>query len=238
MSVVSIPAVTAVLVLDQDGGRVAVKYFSPPPPLPPSPFASLTAQLAFEKRLFAKLHRSSTSASAASAAAAAASASSLSAGAAAAAAAAPSPASSSSPSSQPDILPFESQCVVYKSIADVSLYVVAAEGENELMVNNVLQSFDEALHALFKGQIARKTLIENLDLLLLTVDELLDNSAVLEVDAAVIVQRVCMITPSSAAGAAGAGGGGVGGGAELPISEQSFTQALQTARDQLVRSFR
>jgi len=224
MSLVSIPAITAVLVLDHEGARVAVKYYTPPPPLPPTPFSSLTAQLAFEKRLFAKLHRSSSSASAAAAAA------SLS-------TTSPAPSSSSSSSSQPDILPFESHTIIYKSIADIVLYIVAHDSENELIVNNVLSTFDEVLQTLFKGQIGKKTLIENLDLLLLTVDEILDNSSILEVDSAVIVQRVCMITPGASA-AAGGGVGGVGGAADVPISEQSFTQALQTARDQLVKSFR
>ena len=212
----AIPSISAVLVLDQDGNRVAVKYYSPPPPLPSSPFTTLTSQLSFEKRLFNKLHRSNAPLPNS---------------------AAPS-ALSSSPSSQPDILPFESHTVLYKSIADVTLYILSHDSENELIVANVLSTFDETLHTLFKGQINRKTLIENLDLLLLTVDEVLDQSSVLEVDAAVIVQRVCMITGGNGQGAGGPGGGVGGAGAEVPISEQSFTQALQTARDQLVKSFR
>ena len=209
------------LVLDQDGNRVAVKYYSPPPPLPPSPFTTLTSQLSFEKRLFNKLHRSNPPLPSSSAP----------------------PSSLSSSSTQPDILPFESHTVVYKSIADCTLYILSHDSENELIIANVLSTFDETLHTLFKGQISRKTLIENLDLLLLTVDEVLDQSAVLEVDAQVIVQRVCMITGGNGGGPGGVGGGGGGGGVgggggEVPISEQSFTQALQTARDQLVKSFR
>ena len=214
-SFVAVPCISAVLVLDQDGNRVAVKYYSPPPPLPPSPFLTLPSQLAFEKRLFHKLHRSSPPLPSSSSP----------------------PTSLSSSSSSADILPFESHTVVYKAIADITLYILAHDSENELIVANVLSTFDETLHTLFKGQINRKTLIENLDLLLLTVDEVLDQSSILEVDAAVIVQRVCMITGGNGQ-AGGPGGGGVGTAAEVPISEQSFTQALQTARDQLVKSFR
>ncbi len=48
------------------------------------------------------------------------------------------------------------------------------------------------------------------------------SSIILETDAAQITQRVAMR----------------GSDKEIPLAEQSFSQALQTARDQLVRSFR
>lgn len=73
---------------------------------------------------------------------------------------------------------------------------------------------------------SKKTLVENLDLLLLSIDEIVDEGLILETDSTVVVSRVCMV------------GGGADGGKDVPLSEQTFTQALQTARDQLVRSFR
>ena len=77
-----------------------------------------------------------------------------------------------------------------------------------------------------RGQVSKKTLVENLDLLLLSIDEIVDEGLILETDSTVVVSRVCMV------------GGGADGGKDVPLSEQTFTQALQTARDQLVRSFR
>lgn len=70
----------------------------------------------------------------------------------------------------------------------------------------------------------KRSLVENLDLLLLSIDEILDDGSILETDAKAVVGRVCMM--------------GSADGKDVPISEQTFSQALQTARDQLVKSFR
>ena len=212
-----IPSITAILVLDAEtGSRVAVKYYNPPNPQPPNPYPVLPAQLAFEKRLFAKLHRTQPAGGLSMAGGA---------------------------GGGVDVLPYESHAVVYKVVNDVVLLLVAPANENELLLYNALVALDEALASLFKGQVGRRLLIENLDLLLLTIDELAeDTGGLLEVDSGTIVQRVCMIqTGGGPGGGVGGGVGGVGGGAggsDVPLSEQSFTQALQTARDQFVKSFR
>ena len=79
---------------------------------------------------------------------------------------------------------------------------------------------------LLRNQVSKKTLVENLDLLLLSIDEIIDDGLILETDSNLVVGRVCMV------------GGGGADQKDVPLSEQSFTQALQTARDQLVKSFR
>ena len=206
---------TAILVLDAEtGSRVAVKYYNPPTPSPANPYPTLTAQLAFEKRLFAKLHRTQPAGGL----------------------------SMAGGGGGVDVLPYETHAVVYKVVNDVVLLLVAPSNENELLLYNALVALDESLASLFKGQVGRRLLIENLDLLLLTIDELAeDTGGLLEIDSATIVQRVCMIQTGGGPGAGPGGVGGVGGGGpggEVPLSEQSFTQALQTARDQFVKSFR
>ena len=75
-----------------------------------------------------------------------------------------------------------------------------------------------------RNQVSKRTLVENLDLLLLSIDEIIDDGLILETDSNLVVGRVCMV--------------GGGDNKDVPLSEQSFTQALQTARDQLVKSFR
>jgi hypothetical protein len=77
-----------------------------------------------------------------------------------------------------------------------------------------------------RNQVSKKTLVENLDLLLLSIDEIIDDGLILETDSNLVVGRVCMV------------GGGGADNKDVPLSEQTFTQALQTARDQLVKSFR
>jgi len=62
--------------------------------------------------------------------------------------------------------------------------------------------------------------LENLDLVLLTLDELIDGGIILETDASIIANRVSM---------RGADG-------DTPLAEQSFTQALASAKEQLTRN--
>jgi hypothetical protein len=122
--------------------------------------------------------------------------------------------------------------LVYKVINDLIFYVAGTSSENELILQAVLQALDETLSNLLKNQVSKKSVVENLDLLLLSIDEIVDDGLVLETDSQIVVGRVCMV------GQGADGSGGVAAGKDVPLSEQSFTQALQTARDQLVRSFR
>jgi len=236
MAFVSIPCITAILILDHDANRVAVKYYTPlasvdgpavHPPIPNSSTSAstissssvtsstshsvvpdLASQLLFEKKVFNKLHKSGGVLN--------------------------------PPLTQryeADIVIFENQIILYKIINDLCVYIVSNAAENELLVYSILVTLDESLAALFKQQVSKKNLIDNLDLLLLTIDEIIDTGGmILENDSATIIQRVMLITGQP--GTIGGTTGGIGGTGEVPIVEQSFTQALQTAKDQLVKSFR
>jgi len=229
MAFVCIPTITAILILDHDANRVAVKYYTalaategstttttttttipattpaaPPSSTNPNALPDLTAQLGFEKKIYGKLHKSSGLLN------------------------------PLTRSHEAEILIFENQLIIYKIINDLCLYIIAPATENELLVYSILVTLDESLAALFKQQVSKKNLIDNLDLLLLTIDEIIDTGgAILENDSATVIQRVMLI-----AGQPGQAGGTAGGTGEVPIVEQSFTQALQTAKDQLVKSFR
>ncbi len=184
---VLIPRIEALLILDDEGNRVAVKYFSPAAGSPTFPeFKDFKSQQAFEKRLNGKLSRSSARLDS-------------------------------------EILILDSFTIVYKFLTDVAVCVISVADENELMVQSVCQAVDESLNQLLKGQVAKKTLIENLDLVLLTMDEIIHEGLLLENDSNLVVSRVCMTG---------------GGDKEVPLAEQSFTQALQTAKDQFYKSFR
>lgn len=127
-----------------------------------------------------------------------------------------------------EVLLLDSVLVLSKQVGDLILYVVSHAHENEIMMQTILLTLDETLQNLLKGQVTKKTVVENLDLLLLSIDEIVSDGLILETDSSLVVGRVCMV-----------GGGPDGtGGKDIPIAEQTFTQALQTAKDQLVRSFR
>ena len=87
--------------------------------------------------------------------------------------------------------------------------------ENELLVSSVLSAIEETTSNLLRnqvalnqhlpllccivskyfsrlGQIAKRVLVENLDLLLLTIDEIVDDGLIVETDSGLITDRVSM----------------------------------------------
>ena len=88
-----------------------------------------------------------------------------------------------------------------------------------------------------RGSVDKKTVLENLDLALLAIDEVVDRGLILETDPATVAQRASM------AGAEGEMGGGVGMGglgglaaAGGPLSEQTLSKVMASAKEQLARS--
>ncbi len=79
---------------------------------------------------------------------------------------------------------FDKVMAVYKHSGDIFLYIIGAPEENELILSSVLSCLEESLQTLFNSdavesaQLDKRTLIENLDMLLLTVDEIIDEGFV------------------------------------------------------------
>lgn len=177
MTNLTLYSVTALLLLDSAGNRIIAKYYSPPaaaqhaasssssssggaapPPLPPNtprqliasnPFSTLKDQRSFEKTVLEKVSKRGT------------------------AAAGTSP---SSVSGATEIQLLDSNLLLSKSSVDVHLVVVAPAEENELLVSSVLSNLWEAMGMLLAGQgIEKRSLLENLDLITLAVDEAIDD---------------------------------------------------------------
>ncbi|GAQ81839.1 intracellular transport protein [Klebsormidium nitens] len=115
---------------------------------------------------------------------------------------------------------FDGYIVVYKFIADLHFYVTGGDDENELILVTVLQAFFDAVSLLLRSQVEKKTVLENLDLVLLTLDEIVDGGIVLETDSTIIAGRVAMR----------------GADSDIPLSEQTISQAFANAKEQLARS--
>jgi hypothetical protein len=173
---VSTPLIKNVLLLDAEGKRVAVKYYS-------DDWPTLSAKLAFEKSVFTKTQRTTAR-------------------------------------SEAEIGMFEGYIVVYKFISDLHFYVTGGEDENELIVATVLQGFFDAVGLLLRNNVEKKTVLENLDLVLLCLDEIIDGGIILESDANTIASRVAMR----------------GADSDVPLSEQTISQALATAKEHFARS--
>lgn len=63
---------------------------------------------------------------------------------------------------------------VYKSTADVYFYVLGSGEENELLLMGVVNGLMETVTRLLQNQLDKRTMLENLDYVMLTVDEVCD----------------------------------------------------------------
>jgi hypothetical protein len=172
----SCPSVKNILLLDSEGKRVAVKYFS-------DDWSSNASKLAFEKSVFTKTLKTNAR-------------------------------------SEAEITLFDGYIVVYKFVQDLHFFVTAGDDENELIIANVLQGFSDSVGLLLRGDVEKRTALENLDLILLCIDVIVDGGIILETDANTIAGKVATNAVDGSA----------------PFSEQTISQALATAREHLARS--
>ncbi|PRW57894.1 zeta- subunit of COP-I complex [Chlorella sorokiniana] len=144
----TIPVVKNLLLLDSEGKRIAVKYFTPD-------MTSVSAQANYEKNVFAKTSRTNARGEA-------------------------------------EIIMFDDVVVVYKFLGDLMFYVTGDQDENEVVLYSVLQAFYESISLLLRGAVEKKTVLENLDLVLLAMDEVVDGGLILETDPSTVATRVTM----------------------------------------------
>lgn len=206
-----IPAVTCLLILDADGNRICCKYYSPD-------FASLSEQLAFEKKIFDKTSRTNARTEGARRAPHPSGARS----------APPAPRRSRvphplrrPPRRAAEIVLFDSLVAVYKNSADAWFFAVSRQNENELILANVLCALCDALTISLR-QIDKRTMLDNYESVLLTVDELVDGGMILETDASAIANRVGMKAANSEPVAA--------------VETSSFSFAFSSAKETFARS--
>lgn len=130
--------------------------------------------------------------------------------------------------SEADIIMFDDVVVIYKFIGDLMFYAVGHQDENEIILFNVLQCFCDSISLLLRNAVEKKTVLENLDLVLLAIDEMVDGGLILDTDAATVASRVTMRT-------------GDDSGSPMAMDMhnpglQSLSQAFGTVKEQLARS--
>lgn len=108
--------------------------------------------------------------------------------------------------------------VLYRNNIDVFFYVVGSSDENELLLSSILNAFYDAVSNLLRHQVEKRTIVDNLDLVVLALDETIDDGIALETDSNVIVSRVSRPRTDTT---------------DIPITEQSFIQAYHTAREKV-----
>uniref|UniRef100_A0A672GXU1 Coatomer subunit zeta n=1 Tax=Salarias fasciatus TaxID=181472 RepID=A0A672GXU1_SALFA len=113
-----------------------------------------------------------------------------------------------------EIALLEGLTVVYKSNIDLFFYVIGSSHENEIQL--ILST--ECISALFsfcRKNVERRALLENMEGLFLAVDEIVDGGVILESDPQLVVHRVALR------------------GDDVPLTEQTVTQVLQSAKEQI-----
>ena len=118
-----------------------------------------------------------------------------------------------------ELLLLEQHFAVHKASHDLRMFVVANHKENEIILVSVLEALFESLSSLLRGVVDKLSALENLDLVLLVLDEIIDGGLILETDPAAIISRIAMSSEN-----------------EHSLTEQSITQALASAREQLSRN--
>ncbi|RIB05631.1 Longin-like domain-containing protein [Gigaspora rosea] len=117
-----------------------------------------------------------------------------------------------------EIILYDNHVVLYRSNIDVFFYVVGSVEENELLLSTILNAFYDAVSSLLRHQVEKRTIADNLDLVVLALDETIDDGIALETDPNVIVSRVTRPRTDTT---------------DIPITEQTFIQAYHTARERV-----
>lgn len=117
-----------------------------------------------------------------------------------------------------------------------SLSVAWRERDRETRTDNLNRTTSiEPKNTNNRGSVDKKTVLENLDLALLAIDEVIDRGLILETDPATVAQRASM---AGAEAEMGPSMGGLGGLAAAggPLSEQTLSKVMASAKEQLARS--
>lgn len=73
-----------------------------------------------------------------------------------------------------DVIIYDSFLALYKHSLDLIFYIIGPQSENELMLNAALSAFSDALSMLLRNQVEKRSVLENLDVVLLCLDETID----------------------------------------------------------------
>jgi len=114
-----------------------------------------------------------------------------------------------------EIIMFEGMTCLYKTNVDLFFYVIGSVQENELLLMSVLDCVYNSVAQILRKNVDRRSLLDNLEIVMLAMDEMVDNGIILEVDPAVLVNRVALRTD------------------DIPLGEQTVAQVLQSAKEQL-----
>lgn len=74
-----------------------------------------------------------------------------------------------------DVILYDSHLALFKHSLDLIFYIIGPATENELMLTAALNAFSDALSMLLRNQVEKRSVLENLDMVLLCLDETIDD---------------------------------------------------------------
>nr|ACO11050.1 Coatomer subunit zeta-1 [Caligus rogercresseyi] len=116
--------------------------------------------------------------------------------------------------SNAEIFMLDGMTILYKSSVDLLFYVMGSCHENELLLLSVLNCFYDSVSQILRKNVEKKSVYENLDVIMLALDEIVDGGIILEADPNAVVSRVSLRSD------------------DIPIGEQTVAQVFQSAKDQ------
>merc|ERR1711871_1325528 len=122
-----------------------------------------------------------------------------------------------------EVLLMDSEITVFRNGSDCRFYLSGPSEENELILVGILDVIFETVSTLLRGQVDKRTMLDNLELVLLTIDETLDHGQIMEIDAHAVVSLVLMKASEASS-------------ASPAMADLSISQALGMAKEQFMKS--
>ncbi|GAB65267.1 coatomer zeta-1 subunit [Plasmodium cynomolgi strain B] len=95
-------------------------------------------------------------------------------------------------SSETEVLVLNKFTILYLLINDVSIYIVGDESDNEIILHEIMQTVQQCLDNVTNNQIGKKQLLDKLDSIYLILDEIADSGIIMETNPNVIINRLYM----------------------------------------------
>ncbi|SCM05746.1 coatomer subunit zeta, putative [Plasmodium chabaudi adami] len=116
-----------------------------------------------------------------------------------------------------EILVSNQYIILCLPVNDIYIFVVGDENSNELVLYEVMKAIQDSLNNITNNNIGKKQLIDKLDSVFLLFDEIIDNGIIMETNSNIIVNRLYMN--------------------EGDIQDlTSLNQAISSAKDNIIRS--
>mmetsp|Transcript_25772 Transcript_25772/g.48345 ORF Transcript_25772/g.48345 Transcript_25772/m.48345 type:complete len:196 (+) Transcript_25772:41-628(+) len=138
--------------------------------------------------------------------------------------------------SDAEVLLLDQEVFVVRGSSDCKIVVSGCIDENELILVSVLDVIYETILSLLRGQLDRRTILDNLELVLLTIDEVIDHGHIMELDPHAVSGRVLMKGSSDANTGGGSTSSSSSSNQSQSQGDMTISQALGMAGNSFLRS--